>query len=235
MEDSDMAWYKNTSLWSVLIASVAIVLSQLPPIITWVPRPKIEVQHTDRIGINNAIGIIGYNLNVELRNIGNTDIQIEKMILEISRPDGKVISYPAENFTRISTGNTVPVALPITSISIPRNGAWSEMVFFNRQVSTQDEELFLKIRQDIAQSIFDKQQKEGERFDIRASIPADDDVVEAAMNFFTENFDLEKGNYIRDILIRRLTFIAGNGNTHLIFRKRQLTITCCKQQHKQQQ
>ena len=190
-----MSWYKKSSVWSVVIASIAVVLSQLPPVYSWIPNPEIDVNHADRIGVNNAIGLIGHNLNVEIKNIGNTDVQLSKMELVIVDPDGRSKVFPAENYNKISTANANPIALPITSISIPQNSVWSEMVFFNRAISTEDEESFLRIRQDIAQSIFEKQQEEGEFYNIRSLIPADEDVTEKAINFFTENFDLEKGEY----------------------------------------
>lgn len=78
MVDLLMSWYRNTSFWSLLVAGSAVVLSQLPPIATWLPSPSLAVYVSDRMGINNAIGVIGFNINVQLTNMGNTDLQIKK-------------------------------------------------------------------------------------------------------------------------------------------------------------
>ena len=76
-----MPWYRNTSLWSLLVAGAAVILSQLPPISTWLPSPNLTVYVSDRMEVNNAIGVIGFNINVQLNNTGNTDIQVKRMEL----------------------------------------------------------------------------------------------------------------------------------------------------------
>jgi hypothetical protein len=188
------AWYKSTSVWAVVISIVAMVLSQLPPIVTWIPDPNIKVEHADRILIRNDIGIIAHDLSVELRNVGNTDIQITEMRLDVTHPDGKKVSFNAERFLNTSTGSN-PVSSSISSIFIPRNRTWSEAVFFHRLTSTEDDERYIKIRSNIHQNMIANQQTKRKDQDYSTIIPADDEVVKTALNFFNKNFNLEKGPY----------------------------------------
>jgi hypothetical protein len=200
-EKSQMTWYKNTSVWSVLVASSALVLSQLPPVASWFPTPDLQITHSDRAGINNAIGMLGMNLPVELHNVGNVDLSIDSLDIIQKNPSGKVVKLHAESFTKPATSGAMSWDFPISRISIPVGESWSEFVFFNRTVSPTDEEKFNKIRLDISQSIFDAQQSQDwDSFNPRAAVAANAKYVEEAISFFDEKFDLEKGKYAIDIV-----------------------------------
>lgn len=190
-----MAMYRQTSFWSLLVASSAVVLSQLPPISTWLPSPNLTVYVSDRMGVNNAIGVIGFNINVQLINAGNTNIQIKRMELELRDSAGATHTKPALNYNRLITGSN-PIALPINTISIDRESTWSHNVFFNRSVSTDDEAEWLRVRQRVMESLFEQQVAIDQSFEIpNVYTEAAPDVVEEAVAFFEKMFDLKQGQY----------------------------------------
>lgn len=190
-----MPWYRNTSYWSLLIASSAVILSQLPPIQTWLPLPELKVYVSDRMGVNNAIGVIGFNINVQLNNTGNTDVQVTKMALSLTDSVGSVQNKPAMNYNRFAA-DANPIALPINTVIIPRGENWSHNVFFNRPIGTDDEAEFLRVRQMVMKSIFEQQVAIDQSFEIPSVYTeADPQAVEEAMEFFDTMFDLKQGQY----------------------------------------
>ncbi len=189
-------WYKNTAIWSTVIALCALILSQLPPINKWLPKPHLTILHSDRIGINNAIGYIGFNLVVTLENQGNTAVNINRIELRLKTPGGVFKTLPAETYTRSRDG----VSLPITAIKLSPGAIWSEFVFFNKTPSPKIDEMYNQIKLEISQSIFDvKQKTPREQFQSHQALEADGALVEKALDFFEENFDLEKGKYFVEI------------------------------------
>ncbi|ARU57981.1 hypothetical protein OLMES_3962 [Oleiphilus messinensis] len=189
-----MAWYNSSSLWSVLVATLALVLTQLPPILQWFPEYKLSIQHDNRIGVNNAIGIIGHNLAIELHNKGNRELNVEKIELEIINPDQKKRVLNAESFSPMITGGGQPINLPVNSVKLSPNESSSGFIFFNQTISPDTEEKYNEIRLSISQSIFDKQQLiEWGALNPRASIEASESLVDTAIEFFEEHYDLEKG------------------------------------------
>ena len=124
-----MPWYRNTSLWSLLVAGAAVILSQLPPISTWLPSPNLTVYVSDRMEVNNAIGVIGFNINVQLNNTGNTDIQVKRMELVLQDSAGAVSAKPALNYFNPLTATSNPAALSFNTINVPKASNWSYAVF----------------------------------------------------------------------------------------------------------
>lgn len=188
-----MVWYKNSSVWSVIVASIAILLSQFPPIQDWLPKTDLQIQYGDGIGLNNAIGLIGYHVNLELDNDGNTTLEVEDIILKVKEPSGKTKTYIAET---LSTPTQVGgyFNLPVTSLELKPNESWSGTVFFNRNISPSEEENWNRIRLKVAQNISDQiQSQQWGEYNPRALVVVEPDVEKLAVQFFNEKFDLQKG------------------------------------------
>jgi hypothetical protein len=189
-----MAWYKSSSFWSISIAVIALILTQLPPIIQWSPKIDLAIQHDNSIGVNNAIGIIGHNLTIELSNAGNRTLNIERIELEVSAPNGTKRILSAESFSPSSANGGQVINLPVNSIKLKPQESATGFVFFNQIISPNVEEKYNEIRLSISQSIFDRQQEiEWGALNPRASIEASDELVDLAIEFFDEHYDLEKG------------------------------------------
>ncbi|MBW1745424.1 MAG: hypothetical protein JRJ25_03535 [Deltaproteobacteria bacterium] len=189
-----MSWYKNTSIWSALLAALAILLTQLPPISSWLPKPKLEIIHADKVGINNNIGIIGFNLPIELDNKGNVPLDVTKIYFEVIAPNGTQKTYIAESYAKPSTGGAPSINLPITSINLNENELWSEFVYFTANLDPTAEQELSNIRLSISKDIYndiDNKRRVGDY----SRGEAQSSNVETAKDFFDKKFDLNKGEY----------------------------------------
>jgi len=183
-----MSWYKNTSIWSAIIAATALMLSQFPPVTEWAKVENLDIKFNNRLGLNNAVGIVGYTLMLDLKNGGNRPATISKIDLNVQLVGTTEKTYQAEFYNKILPNNPQPISYPITSITIQPGDSWIEQVSFNPSFKPSDEERLNELRLNIAQEIWENPNPNGLR---RASSGA----VSPAVEFFDANFDLEKGQY----------------------------------------
>ena len=107
------------------------------------------------MGVTNGIGVIGFNINAQLKDTGNTDIQIKRVEFVLRDSAGTVSAKPELIYFNplITTSN--PVAMPINAINVPKASDWSHAVLFNRPIGTSDEAEFLRVRQVVMSSILE--------------------------------------------------------------------------------
>ena len=105
------------------------------------------------MGVNDAIGVIGFNINVQLNNTGNTDIQAKRMELVLRDSAGTVFAKPELIYFNLLITTSNPVALPTNTISVPKASDWSHAVLFNRPIGTSGEAEFLRVRQVVIDNI----------------------------------------------------------------------------------
>ena len=195
-----MSWYKNISFWSTVLATCALVLSQLPPISQWFPRPKLEIIHADRIGINSSFGLLVFNLPLELDNKGNIPLDVTRITFEVIGPNGVKKTYLAEAFYEQPTNGAPPINLPIASINLNEEELWGELVYFSQDIDPSTEEELNNIRLSIAKSIhadLDEKRSAGNL----SRGEAEPDVTKIAEEYFNNHFDLKKGKYKTKLII----------------------------------
>lgn len=203
-----MAWYKQTAVWGVIISVTALILSQMPPIKSWVASEKVSAEVGSRIGIANTIGIPGFQVFVDIKNVGNRAINISGLTLEVTYPNGTVKRLSAQSYSKILSGQQSAIDFPITSIGLNTGAVWSELVLFYSDFTPSEEEEIQKIRLRISQDIFSKLQARGGS--IGPVIAANGPIVAESMQFFNKKFDLEKGKY--NIVVK----CAVNGNESIL-------------------
>lgn len=196
-----MPWYKNSSLWSAMLAALALVLSQLPPISKWFANPRLEIIHADRIGINNNIGVLGFNLPIELDNKGNISLDVKSIHFEVIEPDGVIKNYFAESFSKPSTNGAPALNLPITSININEKKLWSEFVYFSQNIDPTTEEDLNNIRLSVSQSIYNDLDNKRSIGDYSRG-EATPEITKKAEDYFNSRFNLKKGEYKTKLIVK---------------------------------
>jgi len=200
-----MKFLKTTSFWSLIVAIVAVSLSQLPPVKDWVKHESLIVKTSEKFGIAQAFGVLGFNLQLDLANDGNTPINAQKIRLNVVYPSGKARNLVAESYYSFSSEATKggqPISYPITSIKLDPGQVWSEMVTFGQDFSPQLEEEMNSVRLKISQDIFKAQQniKPGQ-WAPPVLLEASADSFALAKKLFEKNCDLEKGEYLVEMTV----------------------------------
>ncbi len=191
-----MSWYKNTSIWSAVIAASALLLSQFPPISQWSEMANIDIKFNNKLGLNNAVGIIGYTLLLDIKNEGNRAITISKIDLEITPEGSGTKTYNAEFYNKLLPSSPQPISYPITSITLQPDESQIEQISFNPVFKPSDDEKLNELRLRIAQEIWENTNPKANRL-----ATASFDAVSPAKDFFDEKFDLEKGRYRANVYV----------------------------------
>lgn len=121
--------YFDWTFWAAVLALLAIVLSQFPPL-RIVLRPKrLDVDVHSRIRITHAVGNPNASLLVGIRNTGGRQLRVHSMALDISR-DGKAISnLPSNQYFELPSSTSTVLFVPF---NINPGDAWTHSVtFFN--------------------------------------------------------------------------------------------------------
>lgn len=190
-----MKWHKNTSFFSVVIAGLALVLSQFPPIRSWIPHTNLQIQCAEKLGIINELGFIGYGLFLELDNDGNTLIEVEEISLKIKSPSNQINVYKAKSLATIS-GSSISPYFPVTALEVKENERWLGAVNFRKKISSTEDEIFYKMKLKVSKDISDKwQNKSWEDENPNSNVEISAESAYEVNNFFKSNFDLRKGQY----------------------------------------
>jgi hypothetical protein len=184
-------WKLRSEHFTVALAAVAIVLSQLPPISHWVARQQLAVNVDGRLGLPVNFGIVSYDLYVEVQNLGTRDVVLSDLRLEITEPTSNVREVPAALYVRqFQYDRPSPYASPRV---LSPGASLTENVEFTPVLSPDQEEELSNVRTRIESAILAKQ--------VRSTVPGqmvevDERVVADAKAFFNKNFNLQKGKYL---------------------------------------
>ena len=115
--------------------------------------------------------MIGFNINVQLNNMGNTDIQAKRTELVLRDSAGTVSAKPELIYFNLLITTSNPVAMPTNTISVPKASDWSHAVLFIRPIGTSDGAEFQLVRQVVVCSILEQQEAIDQFFEIPSVTP----------------------------------------------------------------
>jgi len=76
----------------------AIFLSQLPPVLLWFKRAKLEIELYSKISITHKVGNPNLQLHLIINNIGGRKIRVKNITASIERDGNLVATLPAQNY-----------------------------------------------------------------------------------------------------------------------------------------
>ncbi|NOT62994.1 MAG: hypothetical protein HOP19_22530 [Acidobacteria bacterium] len=97
-------WYKQTAIWALFVSMIALTLSQLPPIKTWIPKYDLSAEINNSLGVPLWIGIPGYKLFIDLKNTGNRSLDISNFELDVTYPNGTHRRIESRTYLKESPG-----------------------------------------------------------------------------------------------------------------------------------
>lgn len=98
MEEINTPLYFDWSFWAVVVAAIAILLSQLPPVHVWFRKAKLEIELYSKISITHKVGNPYLQLHLIINNIGGRKVRIKDISASIERDGNLVATLPAQNY-----------------------------------------------------------------------------------------------------------------------------------------
>lgn len=179
-----------------MVAAVAIILSQLPPIHVLIKKAKIDFELYSKISITHKVGNPNLQLHLIIYNIGGRKIRIKDINANIERDGKPLITVPAQNYLQNqSDQNTVL----FTTFSLEPSDEWAHIVnflnFFNREEESEYRKLEAKMLSDV-------RDKRSQLTEVpKTPIELDTSVVEPFRTFFDKHFSWCAGEYLLKVNI----------------------------------
>src|SRR5438552_18688660 len=98
MNPTPSPFYLDWTFWTAVVAFVAVILSQVPPVRILFRRAAIKVEPYDRLNVTHHLGNPNVHLHVQLRNTGGRSVRVSSVSLAVPRDDGPNAALQAQGF-----------------------------------------------------------------------------------------------------------------------------------------
>ncbi|MGD0037817.1 MAG: hypothetical protein ABSC53_11055 [Bacteroidota bacterium] len=181
--------YLDWSFWAVLVAAVALVLSQLPPIHTLLMRAKLELELYSRMHITHKVGNPNAQLHLIITNVGGRPIKVKRITLAFRRDGKDVAVLPAQNYYQ-NPGDSATVLL--VGFALKSKEEWAHTVGFLNYFSRPDEKRYRDAEALLKKDIFEKRKLIKNKTRI---VEAERNHVTDFLHLFDEKFIWLAGDY----------------------------------------
>ena len=146
MEHTATPLYLDWSFWAVVVAALAIALSQLPPVLSWFKRAKLEIEPYSKIAITHKVGNPNLQLHLIINNTGGRKIRVKDIRLRIKRDGIEVATLPAQNYLQNQSDKNT---LLFTAFSLKPGEEWGHLTNFLNFFNREDENLFRSLEKEM--------------------------------------------------------------------------------------
>ena len=188
--------YLDWQFWAAIVAFIALILSQLPPISQLLRKAKIDVEVHPMINITHAIGNpnIG-GMYIIIKNSGGKKIRIKRLSLQVIRDDIDFFELPSQTYLPDLTEQK---AIIFTPFNLRPDEEWGYSVQFYKELSRDDLKRYKEIGKAMKENI---RSKLDDMEDKKQLVEADQDLVEPLIEIFKKYFKWKEGEYKISLLV----------------------------------
>lgn len=196
MPNPELAFYSDPKVWSVGVAILALVLSQLPPLHKLFRRGKLKLDVYEKGSITHMLGNPNMQFHLILNNTGGKQVTITSINAKLSR-DGKIIdTLQGQNYIKNPESNGQII---LTKFKIKPNEEWIHSTNFFNNFSKTDEKqcksIIKRVRDDISEKLKAKDESS------KDLVVTTQELISEMNSFFNKNFIWETGEYTLEISI----------------------------------
>lgn len=195
MPSSNVPLYLDWSFWAVVVAAVAIILSQLPPVHLWFRRARLDLEPYSRIHITHKVGNPNAQLHLILSNVGGRSVRVKGVVLRIKRDGKDVAVLPAQNYLQNPSDTN---SVLFTSFSLKPKEEWAHIVNFLNYFLRDDEKKYRSAESKLREDIVAKR-KLPENQD--RLVEASNELVSPFQDMYKEKFVWHSGEYEMSISV----------------------------------
>ena len=175
-------FYLDWKFWSVAVAVIALILSQLPPIHILLYRAKLDVEAYSRMHLTHKVGNPNAQLHLIISNPGGRELRIKGITLHLRRGTEDEFVLPAQNYLQSPSDKE---AVLLTSFKLKPKEEWAHIINFLNLFSRQDEKYYRQLEANLRQDILVKRDA---LVDKNINVAADDENVQPLLKFFESKF-----------------------------------------------
>jgi len=190
MVNPEIEFYADPNVWSVVIAILALALSQLPPLHKLFRKGKLELDVYEKGSVTHMLGNPNMQLHLILNNVGGKTVTI-KSIRATLELDGQVISdIKGQNYIKNADNNGQVI---LTKFKLKSGEEWAHTANFFNNFSKTDEKQCKSIIKRVRDSILEQYKLKNET--PKELIETTPELIEEMNKFFAKNFKWETGEY----------------------------------------
>jgi hypothetical protein len=188
--------YLNWTFWAVVIATLAMILSQLPPLYNMLRRTKLELELFSRILINHKVGNPNIHTNVVLSNNGGKSIKVKAASIVLRRDGKDIANLIPLGYLRNPADAASNVLF--TPFRIKSGDDWSYPVQFYRAISREEEKRLRTAQTNLIENISNKRSVVENK---EKNVEADPAFVTPLLDIFRDMFVWKPGEYEMQVSI----------------------------------
>lgn len=197
MQTAQIPIYLDWQFWSAVVAVLALVLSQLPPVRLWFRPSRLEVEVHSRVQLTHKVGNPNLGMYVGIRNIGGREIRVRSISVALARDGNPLGVYPIVNFFETPSSTSAVLFVPFT---LRPSEVWAHganfLRLFDRNTEKTYRELESKLRANIRRKLAVKAENDNEL------VVADPEYVQPFQDMFKQMFVWFPGDYTLDLHIQ---------------------------------
>lgn len=188
--------YLDWQFWAAVVAALALVLSQLPPVhLLFRPR-RLDVEVHSRLQVTHKVGNPNVGMFVSIRNTGGRELRIRSLHIVITRDNVPLLTLPAQNYFETPSSQSSVLFVPF---SLKPGDAWAHgtnfLNFFDRATEKLYREAEFALREDIRKKLQAKPQPNDEM------VVADSELIVPFMKLFNDLFVWKPGEYVAELIV----------------------------------
>ena len=181
--------YHDWQFWAAIVAGLALILSQLPPIYLLLKRAKLDIELFSFMHITHRVGNPNVQLHLILSNVGGRDVRIKGSTIAIKRDGKDVALLPAQNYLQNPNDKT---SVLFTSFSLKPKEDWAHSVNYLNYFSREDNKKYRSAESDIRADIYEKGNKLKNKDEL---VEADKKIFSVFIDMFNTSFIWRPGEY----------------------------------------
>ncbi len=195
-------FYWNWTFWSMVVAFMAIVLSQLPPIKSWFKKAKLDLDVYENISVAHKVGNPNLTLHVIISNIGGRRVRVKNINVSLEKNGGQLITLPAKSYLQDQSDDK---QMLFTGFSLLPNEEWGEIIRCYRTFNRNEEETLDRIIREMKEDYYTQTSDLVEPYPL---IIHNNSLTRRAIDFFNSKFVWEVGEYIMSINVETMDKVA---------------------------
>ncbi|MFI4953689.1 MAG: hypothetical protein ACHP7M_11170, partial [Burkholderiales bacterium] len=178
-----------------VVALVALLLSQLPPIHILFRRAKLRCEAFSRLHVTHKVGNPNAQWHLIIENIGGRSLRVKSISLDFRRTGGDVFRLPAQNYLRTPDATENVMLAPFR---LEPGEEWAHVMSFFNMYSRDDDIEYRRIESAIRTDILQQREDPANKDRLCEAAPEN---VELANSFFKRHFKWEPGEYELELAI----------------------------------
>jgi hypothetical protein len=177
-------FYADWKFWSFVASTVAIALSQLPPLHILIRSARLSIEAYSQMFITHKYGNPNSHLHLIVSNPGGRKVRVTGINLTMKSKTGQPFTMPAGSYRQNQTDKETVLFTPF---SLLPGEEWAHIVYFYPTITRQDDKHIRASRAALRTNIEQKRALREDPGD-KSAVRADEAVVAPFIQIFERQF-----------------------------------------------